>query len=51
MIVSHANDNHFWVVKSSKMDVKIGYKLHTMGTLLQGPASVITVWEMSLFFI
>ncbi|MBP7304389.1 MAG: GntP family permease, partial [Fervidobacterium sp.] len=52
MIASHANDSYFWVVtQSSKMDVKIGYKLHTLGTLLQGLASVITVWVMSLFFI
>ncbi len=52
MIASHANDSYFWVVtQSSKMDVKIGYKLHTLGTLLQGLASVIAVWVMSLFFI
>jgi len=52
MIASHANDSYFWVVtQSSKMDVKTGYKLHTLGTLLQGLASVITVWVMSLFFI
>jgi len=52
MIASHANDSYFWVVtQSSKMDVKTGYRLHTLGTLLQGLASVLTVWIMSLFIV
>jgi hypothetical protein len=37
MVVSHANDSYFWVVTQfSGMDVKTGYKLQTVGTLVQG---------------
>jgi GntP family gluconate:H+ symporter len=52
MVVSHANDSYFWVVTQfSKMDVKTGYKLQTLGTLLEGFTAAVTVWVISLFVI
>ncbi|MCA1760146.1 MAG: GntP family permease, partial [Bacteroidales bacterium] len=37
MTISHANDSFFWVVTQfSGMDVKTGYKTHTIATLIQG---------------
>lgn len=49
MVVSHANDSFFWVVtQMSRMDVRTGYKLHTVATLIIGVTSVLTVWVFSL---
>ena len=49
MVVSHANDSYFWVVTGlSKMSVKQGYKLQTLGTLVQGIAAGFTLWIISL---
>jgi GntP family gluconate:H+ symporter len=49
MVVSHANDSFFWVVtQMSRMDVKTGYKLHTVATLIIGITSGLTVWIISL---
>jgi GntP family gluconate:H+ symporter len=49
MMVSHANDSYFWVVTGlSKMSVKQGYKLQTLGTLVQGIAAGFTLWIISL---
>ena len=48
MIVSHVNDSFFWVVtQMSGMNVKTGYKLHTLGTLLCGFGAMLT---MSLIY-
>jgi GntP family gluconate:H+ symporter len=50
MVVSHANDSYFWVVTQfSNMDAPTGYRLQTMGSLLQGLAAIICVWAISLF--
>ena len=36
-VVSHANDSFFWVVtRLSGMDVKMGYRFHSLGTLVLG---------------
>lgn len=36
-VVSHANDSFFWVVtRLSGMDVKMGYRSHSLGTLVLG---------------
>ena len=44
MIVSHVNDSFFWVVtQMSGMNVKTGYKLHTLGTLLCGFGAMLTM--------
>ncbi|MBN2020216.1 MAG: GntP family permease [Sedimentisphaerales bacterium] len=49
MVVSHANDSFFWVVtQMSGMDVKTGYKTHTLATLIIGVTSALVVWIMSL---
>jgi GntP family gluconate:H+ symporter len=49
MVVSHANDSYFWVVTQfSNMDLKTGYKLQTLGTLVQGSVAAVAVWIASL---
>jgi len=49
MVVSHANDSYFWVVTGlSGMTVKQGYKLQTLGTLVEGVAAAIALWIISL---
>ena len=49
MCVSHANDSYFWVVTQfSNMDVQTGYKLQTLGTLIQGLTAAVTVWALSM---
>ena len=49
MVVSHANDSYFWVVTGlSKMSVKQGYKLQTLGTLIEGGTAAVTLWIISL---
>ncbi len=49
IFVSHANDSYFWVVTGlSKMSVKQGYKLQTLGILVEGGAAAITLWIISL---
>ncbi|MCU0916895.1 MAG: GntP family permease [Planctomycetes bacterium] len=48
MVVSHANDSYFWVVTGfSKMTVRQGYKLQTLGSLVQGCAAALAVWALS----
>ena len=48
MVVSHANDSYFWVVTGfSKMTVKQGYKLQTVGSLVEGCASIVALWAIS----
>lgn len=45
MVVSHANDSFFWVVTQfSNMEPKIGYRLQTLGTLVQGSVAAVCVW-------
>ena len=49
MVVSHANDSFFWVVTQlSGMSVKQGYKLQTIGTLVEGGVAAVAVWLISL---
>lgn len=49
MVVSHANDSFFWVVTQfSNMDAPTGYKLQTVGTLVQGLVAAAGVWTASL---
>ena len=51
MVVSHVNDSFFWVLtQMSGMSVKVGCKLHSVGTLLCGLASMVGVWIMYLLF-
>ncbi|WP_207462670.1 GntP family permease [Azospirillum sp. SYSU D00513] len=49
MVVSHANDSFFWVVTQfSNMTTRDGYRLHTLGTLVQGLVGALAVWAASL---
>ncbi len=51
MVVSHVNDSFFWVVtQMSNMNVKTGYKLHSLGTLICGFTAMIVVWIMYILF-
>ncbi len=52
MTISHANDSYFWVVTQfSGMDVKTGYKTHTVATLIQGTTAMAFIFLLSLLFI
>jgi len=49
-VVSHANDSFFWVVTQlSGFDVKNGYRLHSLGTLILGLSAAFFIWLISLF--
>lgn len=49
MVVSHANDSYFWVVTQlSGMDLRTGYRLQSLGTLVQGGVAAVTVWALGL---
>jgi len=49
MVVSHANDSYFWVVTGlSGMTVKQGYRLQTLGTLIEGCAAAGALFIISL---
>ena len=51
MVVAHVNDSFFWVVtQMSNLNIKMGYKLHTFGTLVCGLASMIAVWAVFTIF-
>ncbi len=52
MTISHANDSYFWVVTQfSGMDVKTGFKTHTVATLIQGVVSVIFIYFLTFIFL
>lgn len=52
MVVSHANDSYFWVVtRFSNMNVPTGYRLQTVGTLVEGTAAAVALWVLSLFLL
>ena len=49
MVASHANDSFFWVVtQMSGMNVKTGYKLMTVGTILMGVFAGFVIWMTGL---
>ncbi len=51
MVVSQVNDSFFWVVtQMSDMNVKTGYKLHTLGTLICGFTAMTAVWIIYTVF-
>lgn len=50
-VVSHANDSFFWVVtQMSGMDVRTGYRLFTLGTLVLGMTAACGVVLCSFLF-
>ena len=52
MVVSHANDSYFWVVTQfTGLNLNQGYKLQTLGTLIEGSVAAAGIWVLSLFLI
>jgi len=50
MVVSHVNDSYFWVVTGfSKMSIKEGYRLQTLGTFVEGCAAAGALWLIATF--
>ncbi len=50
-VFSHANDSYFWVVtQMSGMDVKTGYKLHSVGSAVLGVTAAILLFITHLIF-
>lgn len=51
-VFSHANDSFFWVVtQMSGMDVKTGYRLHSLGSAVLGISAVLFLFVFQLLFI
>ena len=49
-VVSHANDSFFWVVtQMSGMNVKTGYRLYSLGTLILGLSAALFLYLTYLF--
>jgi GntP family gluconate:H+ symporter len=49
-VVSHANDSFFWVVtQMSGMDVRTGYRMHSLGTLVVGLSAATALFLLSAF--
>ena len=52
MVGSHANDSFFWIfTQMTGMDVKTGYRLHTVGTVVIGFTSAMVIWGISLILL
>jgi len=52
MVVSHVNDSYFWIVTQlSTMTVRQGYRLQTLGTLIEGLAAALAVWVLGAFLL
>ncbi|MFW6371732.1 MAG: GntP family permease, partial [Bacteroidota bacterium] len=48
----HANDSFFWVVTQfSGMDVKTGYRTHTIASLIQGISAMAFIYLLFILFI
>ena len=51
MVVSHANDSGFWILTQfAGIDVKTGYRVYTLGTLVVGVFAAVCVYVASLIF-
>lgn len=49
LVVSHVNDSFFWVfTQMTKMEVKLGYRLHTTGTFIIGCTAMASAYVMFL---
>jgi gluconate:H+ symporter, GntP family len=47
MVVSHVNDSYFWIVtQMTGMTVRQGYKLQTLGSLVEGVVAAAAVWAL-----
>ena len=50
MTVSHANDSYFWVVTNfSDLKTDQGYKVQTVGTLVEGVSAAIGIYILAMF--
>jgi gluconate:H+ symporter, GntP family len=50
-VVSHVNDSFFWVVtQMSSMNIKQGYRTHSLGTIILGLSSMVFLTILNLFF-
>jgi GntP family gluconate:H+ symporter len=50
-VVSHVNDSFFWVVtQMSSMNIKQGYRTHSLGTIILGLSSMFFLTILNLFF-
>ena len=50
MTVSHANDSYFWVVTNfSDLKTDQGYKVQTIGTLVEGVSAAIGIYILAMF--
>ena len=51
-VVSHANDSFFWIVTQfSHMDIKQGYRVHTLGTAIMGISSMLFLTLIHFLYI
>lgn len=51
MVVSHANDSGFWILTQfSGIDVKTGYRVYTLGTLVVGCSAALMIFAASFIF-
>ncbi|MRI00144.1 GntP family permease [Kriegella sp. EG-1] len=51
MVVSHANDSGFWLLTQfSGIDVKTGYRVYTLGTLVVGCSAALMIFAASFIF-
>lgn len=52
LVVSHANDSMFWIfTQMTGMQVKTGFRIHTVGTLVLGVSAVLIIWVISLIML
>jgi GntP family gluconate:H+ symporter len=52
MTVSHSNDSYFWVVtQTTGMDASVGYKTHTIATLIMGIVSIAVTLILGLILL
>ncbi len=51
MVVSHANDSGFWILTQfSGIDVKTGYRVYTLGTLIVGSLAASVIFLATFLF-
>ena len=52
LVVSHANDSFFWIfTQMTGMEVKTGFRIHTLGTLILGVSAALVIWVISLILL
>ena len=52
LVVSHANDSFFWIfTQMTGMEVKTGFRIHTVGTLILGVTAALVIWIISLIML